>query len=104
MNQKFITEEIINDLGINLDGQDVESLLNHLNETLAERVGTEITETLDDDQLKALLDLEETGNEEQVGEWLNQNIPNLQQITQDEIDILLGELAESSDAINESTK
>lgn len=104
MNQKFITEEIINELGINLNGQDIDSLLTHLNDTLAERVGTEITETLDDEQLKVLLELEENADEEKVGEWLEQNVPDLKQITQDEIDILLGELADGSDAINKSAK
>jgi len=104
MNQKFITEEIINELGINLNGQDIDSLLTHLNDTLAERVGTEITESLDDEQLKALLSLEETADEEKIGEWLDQNVPELKQITQDEIDILLGELAENSKAISSTTE
>lgn len=104
MSQQFITKETLDELGINLDGQDVEALLTHLNDTLQERVGTEITEELDDNQLKTLLDMQETASEEEIGAWLNQNVPDLQQITQDEVDILLGELAENSDAINETAE
>ncbi|HEY1085099.1 MAG TPA: DUF5663 domain-containing protein [Candidatus Saccharimonadales bacterium] len=102
MNPQIITKQVLDEFGVDLEGKDVDSLLQHLNETLEERVGAEITESLDDDQLKALLDLQESGTDEQVGQWLEQNVPELQQITQDEIDILIGELAENTDGINEA--
>lgn len=104
MQKQYITKEIIDQLGINLNESDIDSLLAHLNSTLAERVGAEITEELDDDQLETLLDLQATASEEEVGSWIKQNIPEIEQITQDEIDILLGELADSSDTINETVK
>ena len=100
--QTYITEDMIRQLGINIDGQDVASLLDHLNETLEERVGTEITEALDEDQLQTLLNLQEKANEEEVGEWMKTNVPEFEQIVQDEIDILLGELAENTDGINKA--
>jgi len=102
MNQQFITESTLDALGIDLDGQDKDALLAHLNETLQERVGTEITESLNDDQLKTLLVMQENAPEEELGTWLEQNVPDLKQIVQDEIDILLGELAENSDGINKT--
>jgi len=102
--QEYITEDTLKKLGINLEGQDVASLLTHLNDTLEERVGVEITDSLDDSQLKILLDLQEKASEEQVGQWLQQNVPEFEQIIQDETDILLGELAESSDGINDAVK
>jgi hypothetical protein len=102
MNKQFITEGTLEEFGIDLQNQDKESLLTHLNETLQERVGTEVAAMLGDDQLETLLDMQETASDEQVGTWLEQNVPELSQIVQDEIDILLGELAESSDAINEA--
>lgn len=97
---QIITKQLLDEAGIDLSDQDVDALLAHLNQTLEERVGTEITESLSDDQLKALLDVQETGNDEAVGAWLEQNVPELQEITQDEIDILLGELAENADDVN----
>lgn len=102
MNEQFITESTLDTLGIDLGGQDKEALLAHLNDTLQERVGTEITESLDDEQLATLLDLQENATDEALGAWLEQNVPDFQQMVQDEIDILLGELAENSDGINQA--
>ena len=98
--QAIITKELLDEFGVELNGQDEQAFLAHLNETLTERVGSEITESLDDAQLEELLKLQENGSDEQVGEWLNKNVPELEQITQDEIDILLGELAENTDEVN----
>jgi hypothetical protein len=100
--QPLITRELLDEFGINLEGQDEASFLQHLNDTLEERIGAEITESLNDDQMKTLIELQEKGTDEEVGTWLQQNVPELQQITQDEIDILLGEVAENSDAVNET--
>jgi hypothetical protein len=97
----LITRDILNQAGINLDGKDIDALLTHLNQTLEERVGTEITASLSDEQLNELLDLQEKGDDEAVADWLQANVEELDQIAQDEIDILLGELAENSDGINE---
>lgn len=97
----LITRDVLTQAGINLDGKDIDALLTHLNQTLEERVGTEITASLSDEQLNELLDLQEKGDDEAVADWLQANVEELDQIAQDEIDILLGELAENSDGINE---
>ncbi|MEO5950404.1 MAG: DUF5663 domain-containing protein [Candidatus Saccharimonadales bacterium] len=102
MNQYFITADTLDSLGIDLTGQDKDALLTHLNETLQERVGAEITDSLNDEQLKTLLDKQENASEEELGTWLEQTIPDFKQLVQDEIDILLGELAENSNGINET--
>lgn len=104
MQKQYITKEIIDQLGINLNETDADSLLAHLNSTLAERIGAEITEELDDEQLKTLLRLQETASEEEVGDWIKQNVPEIEQIAQDEVDILLGELADGSDIINKTVE
>lgn len=96
----IITKDLLDEAGIDLTGQDVDTLLAHLNQTLEERVGTEITESLTDTQLEELATLQENGSDEEVGIWLEKNVPELQEITQDEIDILLGELSENADGIN----
>lgn len=102
MDRAIITRELLDDYGIEIGEHDEASLLAHLNETLEERVGAEITGELEDDQLVEYLKLQETASEEAVQNWLQQNVPELQQIVQDEIDILLGELAENSEAINQA--
>lgn len=96
----IITKELLDEAGIDIADQDVEALLAHLNQTLEERVGTEITESLEDTQLEALVALQENGSDEEVGAWLEKNVPELTEITQDEIDIILGELSENAENIN----
>lgn len=98
--EPFITRELLEQSGIDLGGQDVEALLDHLNETLDERVGAEVASSLDDDKLKELADLQESGTDQQLVDWMQANVPQLGDITKDEIDILLGELAENADDLN----
>lgn len=98
-NQPLITEEVLIAAGINLEGKDLEAFLTHLNDTLEERIGTEITNVLSDDKLKELIALQDQGDDEAVGEWIGENVPELQQIAEDERDILLGELVENAEQV-----
>lgn len=100
MNEQFITEDILDELGIDLAGQDKAALLTHLNDTLQERIGVEITESLDDNRLQELLDLQESGSDDAISRWLKQNIPNLEEIVSDHTAVILGELAENADDID----
>lgn len=97
MQPQYITQSTLETLGIDLTGEDVDALLDDLNETLQERVGTEITQSLNEDQLKELVDLQESASEAEIGEWLQKNIPDMQQIIQNEIDILIGEIVEDEE-------
>lgn len=98
--QQYITIQTLRDFGIKIDDATVVALLAHLNDTIEERIGAEIIESLDDQQLKELLALQESGTEDQVGEWIATHVPEYEQIVQDNIDITVGELAESTDSIN----
>ena len=102
MDQQYITKETLQDFGISLAGQDERTLLEHFNETLQERVGTEVATVLSDDKLKELVELQETAPEEQLGNWLMRNVPELQQIVEDEIGIIMGEINEHVDTINKT--
>ena len=95
--QDFITKESLLAAGIDLEGQDVESLLIEVNTTLEERVGSEITESLTEAQLKTLIDMQEKATDEEIGEWLSKNVPEFERIVQEEIDTILDELADSQD-------
>ena len=97
----IITRDLLEQAGINLENQDIDALLDHLNQELEERVGAEITASLSDEQLKEMLDIQEHASDEQLAEWLTTNVPELERITQDEVDIILGELAENADGIND---
>lgn len=96
--KSFITPELLAAVGVNPSDE----LLIHLNETFEERIGAEVTESLDDTQLAVLLDLQENGDEQALSEWLLANIPELGDIIQDEADILLGEITENAEGLNQS--
>lgn len=100
MNDALITKELLDEFGITVAEADLENFLAHANQTLDERVGAEIADSLTDEQLETLADLQESGDDEAVSLWLEQHVPELPQIAQDEIDILLGELAENASELN----
>lgn len=104
--QDYITKDALLALGINLGDQDIDSLLAHLNDTVEERIGAEITESLSDEQLQELIALQDANPEddEKIGEWIAAHVPDYEAIVQDNIDITLGELAEGADDINTSAK
>ena len=102
MNTNTITIESLEQFGIDTSRSDIDSFLTHLNELLEVRLGAEITELLDDTKLDELLIIQESGDEKALGDWIQTNVPDIEQVVQDEIDNLLGEVAENSDEFNQS--
>ena len=98
--QDYITKDSLVALGINVSDADAESLIAHLNDTVEERIGAEITEQLDDKQLEELIKLQDTATEEELGKWIAEQVPDYEKIVQDNIDIVIGELAENADGVN----
>ena len=100
--QQYITKEILDAVGIAIpNGVEEATLLQHLNDTLAERIGAEISASLSDEQLDAMMAIQESGDQAKLEEWLRANVPDLQQIAEDERDILLGEIADNADQLNQ---
>jgi hypothetical protein len=97
MNHQFITQATLEALDVDLTGEDVEALLDHLNETLQERISAVITESLNDDQLKTLLVMQESASDEDLGTWLEENVTDMQHIVSTETDILMAEILEEDD-------
>ena len=100
MNHQFITKDNLEALGIDLSNRDVDALLAELNNALQERVSVEITESLNGEQLQELLEIQETASADELTAWLERHVPNLQQVVQEEIDVILGELADENDVEN----
>lgn len=100
--QDYVTKDNLIALGIKLGDQDVNSLITHLNETIEERIGVEITESLSDEQLDEMVELQQTADDQQLGEWITRNVPEYLQIVQDNIDIVVGELASGTSTINKA--
>ena len=101
MNQ-IITKEHLAAVGITKSDEETAALLTHLNSTLHERVGAEVVASLDDQKLKDLTTVQESGDELKVTEWINENVPELKEIIEDEVAILLGEIAEHAESLNAS--
>lgn len=100
--EPFITKQTLVNADVDISEVDEKALLEHLNLTLNERIGAEVVESLDDVKLKELLVVQEAGDDSKVGDWLKQNVEELDEIVQDEIDILIGELTDNAEGINDA--
>jgi hypothetical protein len=102
MNQNFDQEtlkQILEALDVKLDAKHRAALQEHMETTLRRRVGLALVDLLDDDEVAELVTLTSKGDQAMITAWLNQHVPDYQDVVQDEIDILLGDLAENSDQL-----
>lgn len=97
----ILTKTVLKNLGINLSEDDFASLSQHFESALDERVINEIVLELDPEQAQELAGMQQS-NDETILAWLQTNVPDFADIVSDEVDILLGELADSSAALNET--
>lgn len=93
-----LTQQFLGDLGIQLDEQAYAAFNEHFEETLSERIVESVVELLDERQVQELVSTRDLGDE-QLQTWLQTNVPDLKEIIEDEVYILIGELAENSDKI-----
>ena len=100
INATIITKSRLNAIGIKLPDDQIEALIQHVEDTVNERIGEEIVDSLDDDQLKELVKLQDSGaSDDEVVQWIKERIPDYDEIIEDNVRIVLGELIENSDAI-----
>lgn len=98
-----LTKSFLENIGIHLDDAAYQLFAEHFDSTLNNRIVDSIVDNLSDDQLEDFSRVQTGNNEDEMWTWLQVNIPELGEIVQDEIDILLGEIAENSEQINEPT-
>lgn len=84
-------------LGIDLPKNQQTAFTEHAQETLNERVGLALIDTLNDDQAAHLIQLSRLNNPKAFTAWVRDNVPNYQQIISDQVDILMEEIADSAD-------
>lgn len=94
----LLSRQFLRDIGVAIDDQAYEALAEHYADTLHERVIAEITNELDERAVIELSSLKDS-SPEQIQRWLQVNVPQLDEIVQDEIAILLGEMAEGAEEI-----
>lgn len=92
-----IDENTLLELGIDL-GDKTPQFLKDMEEQLNERIGAALLELLDDEEAKAFIALSEAGDDEATQKWLIEHVPDYKDVVQDEVDILLGEIASSNEA------
>lgn len=98
MMTRVLTREFLNSIGVTLSDEEVALLSEHFETTLRQRVIAEVLELLDDEQgreLAAMTERDDPG----VSDWLTANVPELTEVIQDEVAILLGELVESRESL-----
>lgn len=94
----LLTKEFLSNLGVELEEESHQSLSGHFETTLQDRVINEIIAELTPEQAEQLAHMVEA-NDAAIHDWLIQNVPDLGEIVSDEVDILLGEVAEASENI-----
>lgn len=96
----MITKAQLSSVGINLPDDQAQALIQHVEDTVNERISGEIVDSLDDAQLAELVALQ--GDDvpaEQVEAWIRERVPEYDEIIEDNVTIVLGELVENSEAI-----
>ncbi len=91
--QDYITRDDLLDLGVK--EQDVDAIAAELNEKAEQLIGDEVIESLTDEDVQTLVDMQETATDEELGTWIAEHVPDYQEIIQDNADIVLGEFAET---------
>lgn len=97
----LLSPTLLENLGINLSEEHYQALAEHFETTLNERVINEIVLELSPEQAEQLATLQQASDEEVLA-WLKTNVPDVAEIVTDEVDILLGEIAENSEAISDN--
>lgn len=97
--QSLLTREYLAELGIELDDTSYHMLSDHFDTTLYDRVIDEVVANLTPEQAAELAHMQ-SNNDESIYAWIQQNVPEFADIVADEVDILLGEVAEDSEKFN----
>ncbi len=96
----IVTREQLNSIGINLPDEQMQALIEQAEETINERIGEEVVDSLDDEQLVELASLQEANAPaEQIEEWIVARVPDYQDIVEDNVTIVLGEIAENTEKL-----
>ncbi len=96
----IVTKAQLNSIGINLPEDQMQALIQHVEDTINSQIGEEIVESLDDDQLKELVQMQDNdAPAEEIDAWIRARVPEYDEIIEDNVAIVLGELADNSDVI-----
>lgn len=90
-----ITPSTLLSLGVDPGTDDIDALVDKLNQKLELLVGDEIIESLTEGDVQTLVDMQDTASDEELSTWIADHVPDYPEIIQDNIDIVLGDFAET---------
>ena len=93
-----ISRHLLGVIGIQLDDVAYVQFSHQYEAELDTRIVNEIVEELDTEQLQELTRFKDAGDDEGLQQWLLANVPDLDKIVEEEMAILLGEIAENSES------
>lgn len=93
-----ITRQLLADIGISLDDAAYVQFTEQYEAELDNRIVNEIVDELDTEQLRELTRFKDSGDDAELQRWLVENVPDLDKIVEEEMAILLGEIAENSES------
>lgn len=94
----LLDKTFLESVGITLDEDAYRLLADHYQETLMNRIEDELINELDEEQVIELSTLRDS-TDQILQTWLAANVPQLREIIEDEIVILMGEIAKNSEQI-----
>ena len=92
-----ITRQLLADIGISLDDAAYVQFTEQYEAELDNRIVNEIVDGLDTEQLRELTRFKDNSDDAGLQRWLIENVPDLDKIVEEEMAILLGEIAENSE-------
>lgn len=96
----IVAKAQLNSIGISLPDDQMQALIQHVEETINERISEEVVESLTDEQLAELVKMQDSNAPaEEIDAWISERVPEYDEIIEDNVTIVLGELVENSDAI-----
>lgn len=90
---EYITKQDLEEAGVVVPDGKVEEFLKHANQSLAERIDAEVVNSLSEEEANEMIEIQDSGDDDALQAWTALHVPELIEIVQDEIDILLDELA-----------
>ena len=93
-----MTRQLLADIGISLDDAAYVQFTEQYEAELDNRIVNEIVDELDTEQLRELTRFKDNSDDAGLQRWLIENVPDLDKIVEEEMAILLGEIAENSES------
>ena len=95
----IITKDDLDGIGIEISIDHEKTFVEHVNNMLKERVGLAIAANFSDEQLAKMRELVQADDKVALQTWINEQVSDLDEIIEDEVDILLGDIVKNKENI-----